>query len=180
MPAWELLLLLVPLGVISVLLELLGGGTLGALGEETGWRGFLVPALATRLSFTQTSLATGIIWALWHVPLLLFAGYQGNTPRWYSLLCFSGMVIPMVFLYVWVRMCSGSLLPCVLLHQLHNYWIQNLLTPVTGDTGHTRWWIGEFGAALAIVSLLMGLYIWLKQRNSIDAVQTAQSAFSGQ
>jgi membrane protease YdiL (CAAX protease family) len=168
MPVWAYLLAFIPLGAIMVVLGLLGGGTLGALGEEIGWRGFLVPALATRLSFTQTSLATGIVWALWHVPLLLFAGYKGHTPRWYSLLCFSAMVIPMGFLYVWVRVRSGSLWPCVLLHQVHNLWIQNILTPSTGDTGPTRWWVNEFGAALAIVSILMGLYIWLKQRNSMN------------
>jgi len=180
MPVWAYMLAVILLGALFVGVGLLGGSTLGALGEEVGWRGFLVPALATRLSFTQTSLATGIIWGLWHVPLIFFAGYQGNTPRWYSLLCFSAMVIPLGFLFVWVRMRSGSLWPCVLLHRVHNMWIQNILTPATGDTGHTRWWVDEFGAALAIMSTLIGLYIWLKQRNSIDAVQPAQSAFSGQ
>jgi membrane protease YdiL (CAAX protease family) len=42
------------------------------LGEEIGWRGFLVPELAKRHSFVATSLISGIIWALWHYPILLF------------------------------------------------------------------------------------------------------------
>jgi membrane protease YdiL (CAAX protease family) len=38
------------------------------LGEEIGWRGFLVPELAKRFSFTATAVLSGVIWALWHVP----------------------------------------------------------------------------------------------------------------
>lgn len=170
MPLWLSFLTLIPTGVIPLVLGLLGGGTLGALGEEIGWRGFLVPALASRLSFVKTSLTIGTIWALWHLPFLIYGGYQGQTPRWYSFLCFAAMVIPSGFLYVWVRLRSGSLWPCVLLHEMHNFWIQTVLTPSTGDTGLTRWWIDEFGAALAIVTIVMGLYIWRRQRGTLGAL----------
>src|SRR5439155_16502189 len=44
-----------------------------ALGEEIGWRGFLVPALFKKLGFTGTALVSGIIWACWHYPLLIWA-----------------------------------------------------------------------------------------------------------
>src|SRR2546430_1382585 len=36
-----------------------------ALGEEIGWRGFLVPELARSMSFSAVALTTGIIWATW-------------------------------------------------------------------------------------------------------------------
>lgn len=42
-----------------------------ALGEELGWRGFLQPALARRLGAAMGSVATGAIWALWHLPTAL-------------------------------------------------------------------------------------------------------------
>jgi membrane protease YdiL (CAAX protease family) len=41
------------------------------LGEEIGWRGFLVPELAKRFSFTATAVLSGAIWALWHVPIIV-------------------------------------------------------------------------------------------------------------
>jgi membrane protease YdiL (CAAX protease family) len=44
-----------------------------ALGEEIGWRGLLVPELAKITTFTRTALLTGIIWAVWHYPAVLFA-----------------------------------------------------------------------------------------------------------
>jgi membrane protease YdiL (CAAX protease family) len=37
-----------------------------ALGEEIGWRGFLVPTLHERLKFAAVCLISGIIWATWH------------------------------------------------------------------------------------------------------------------
>jgi len=170
MPLWMDFAILVPAAVLQLVFGLLGRGTLGALGEEIGWRGFLVPALASRFNFVKTSLMTGAIWALWHLPFLLYGGYQGQTPRWYSFLCFAAMVIPSGFLYVWVRLRSGSLWPCVILHEMHNFWIQAVLTPSTGDTGPTRWWIDEFGAALAIVNIVMAFYIWYRQRGTLEAL----------
>lgn len=53
------------------------------LGEEIGWRGFLVPELAKRHSFAATAIISGFIWALWHYPIFLLArGYNGGTPIW--------------------------------------------------------------------------------------------------
>ncbi|MFZ0922699.1 MAG: CPBP family intramembrane glutamic endopeptidase, partial [Candidatus Acidiferrales bacterium] len=37
-----------------------------ALGEELGWRGFLVPQLAKVMPFGGVALTSGVIWSLWH------------------------------------------------------------------------------------------------------------------
>jgi len=44
-----------------------------AMGEEIGWRGLLVPGLAKITTFTRTALLTGMIWAVWHYPSVIFA-----------------------------------------------------------------------------------------------------------
>ncbi|MGB5172147.1 MAG: type II CAAX endopeptidase family protein, partial [Eudoraea sp.] len=49
-----------------------------ALGEEIGWRGFLVPELYKKYGFTKTSLISGVIWGAWHLPILLFADYNSG------------------------------------------------------------------------------------------------------
>ena len=170
---WVHVLTFIPMGILPLIAGLFGGGTLGALGEEVGWSGFLIPTLAAKFNFKQTSLLMGTVWAFWHLPFLLYGGYQGHTPRWYSFLCFAAMVIPSGFLWVWVRVRSGSLWPCVLLHESHNLWIQVVLTPRTADTGHTRWWVDEFGAALAIVSLLLAAVIWWRQRTTLGVLLPA-------
>ena len=64
----------VPLGVrwlivpVKLILVLLIGGPLG---EEFGWRGLALPALEARLSPLWASLLLGIIWSIWHLPLIL-------------------------------------------------------------------------------------------------------------
>jgi membrane protease YdiL (CAAX protease family) len=42
----------------------------GAL-EELGWRGFMQPRLQQRFSALTTSVVIGLVWAVWHVPLIL-------------------------------------------------------------------------------------------------------------
>jgi len=63
----------VPLIVLLGGLGLVLGGTLfalAALGEELGWRGLLLTELAP-LGFWQLSLVTGLVWGIWHTPLIL-------------------------------------------------------------------------------------------------------------
>ena len=51
-----------------------------AVGEEIGWRGLLVPQLARIHPFAQTALISGIIWGIWHVPLIVAGGYTSAAP----------------------------------------------------------------------------------------------------
>ena len=131
-----------------------------ATGEELGWRGFLVPALARRKSFTVTALVSGATWAGWHFPLIIGADYNGGTPPWYSVLCFATMVVAMGFPFAWLRLRSGSVWPAAVLHASHNLFVQAFFDPVTVDTGPTKWLTGEFGAGLALAFVAVGWIFW--------------------
>ncbi|HKD20021.1 MAG TPA: CPBP family intramembrane glutamic endopeptidase [Thermoanaerobaculia bacterium] len=139
--------------------------SLTALGEEIGWRGFLVPELARAMPLAGVAVVSGVVWASWHVPVLLFADYHGATPSWYSLLCFSVLVLGASFVLAWLRLRSGSVWPAVIFHASHNLWIQTVFDPFTADTGRTAWIIGEFGAALALTGAVAG---WLAWRAGVD------------
>lgn len=45
-------------------------GLLFCFGEEVAWRGYLLPKLATRLSWFQAVGLSSFIWGLWHAPLV--------------------------------------------------------------------------------------------------------------
>ena len=160
-------------------LYILLGGTFGlarglasALGEEIGWRGFLVPELFKKLGFTGTALISGVVWSCWHYPLLIWGDYNSGTPTWYGLTCFTVMVVSLSFIFAWMRLGSGSLWTAALLHASHNLYIQGIFTPLTSDTGKTAWYIDEFGVVLPLVTMLLAFYAW-RRRGELDTGERA-------
>ena len=152
-------------------------GCVQALGEEIGWRGFLVPELYKEHSFTQTGLISGVIWMLWHSPLILFADYNNaGAPRWFGLLCFVVMVVMFSFTFAWLRLKAASLWPAVLLHASHNMFVQTIFTPLTSDTGYTAYVVDEFGIGLAIALALLGYLFWRKRGELTRPFATVPSA----
>ena len=138
-----------------------------ALGEEIGWRGFLVPELFKTFGFTSTALISGGVWSCWHYPVLIWGDYNAGTPTWYGLTCFTVMVLSISFVFAWMRLQSGSLWTGALLHASHNLYIQAIFTPMTRNTGKTAWYIDEFGAVLPLVALGFAIYFWRK-RNELN------------
>jgi membrane protease YdiL (CAAX protease family) len=126
------------------------GKTSRAFGEEIGWRGFLVPELNKVVGFTGVSVISGLMWAAYHFPVLLFGDYNKGAPAWYSLTCFTLMVVADSFILAWITLRSRSLWPAAILHGSHNLFIQSILTPLTRDTGSTNYIIDEFGVGLVI------------------------------
>lgn len=80
-------------------------------GEEWGWRGYLMPKLATRLSIVPTMLVTGIIWGLWHAPVVALGhnygtGYPGEPFGGIAAMCAWCTVLAIFLSYVTIR--TGS------------------------------------------------------------------------
>lgn len=50
-----------------------------ALGEEAGWRGYMTPKLTEWIGEKKALVLSGIIWALWHAPVIVLAGYEYGT-----------------------------------------------------------------------------------------------------
>jgi membrane protease YdiL (CAAX protease family) len=142
--------LVVGLYVLLVVTVGLPRAMAAALGEEVGWRGFLLPELVRVTTVPRAALLVGLIWAAWHYPGLLLADYNLGAPWWVALPCFTAMVTGVSFLAAWLRLRSGSIWPAVVLHASHNLWIQQVLTPLTARRGPTTYLIDEFGVGLAV------------------------------
>jgi CAAX protease family protein len=150
-------------------------GSMGrALGEEIGWRGFLVPELSKSFSFTATALMSGIVWATWHYPILIWGDYNNGAPAWYGLTCFTVMVVAIAVVFAWLRLKSGSLWTGAILHASHNLYVQAIFTPLTSDRGKTAWFIDEFGAVLPLVAVVFAVYFWTRRRE-VEPAATAQA-----
>jgi len=132
-----------------------------AAGEEIGWRGFLVPQLYKVTNFTATSLVTGLIWSVWHFPLIIYGVYLATMPMAPQLLLFVVTVTSMTFTISWLRLKSGSIWPAILLHASHNLYIQRLFDPLTTETSSlSKYIVGESGIALTIVFVALAIVFW--------------------
>jgi len=135
-----------------------------ALGEEIGWRGLLVPELLKVTSFRNTALISGVIWALWHFPLIIFADYNAaGTPVAFQLGCFATMVVSSSFLYAWLRQRSASVWPPALLHASHNLLVQSVFDQATQNRHDAFYLTTEFGAGIALFTILVA---WLILRRT--------------
>jgi membrane protease YdiL (CAAX protease family) len=89
-----------------------------ALGEEIGWRGYVLPRLQSRMSALSAALLIAPIWGLWHLPLWL-TGAPGRTPLIYAGFLVSAFALSVLLTWVY-NSTGGSLLLVVLLHATIN------------------------------------------------------------
>ena len=152
----------------GVLLFVLFTATLGmvaklsrAVGEEIGWRGFLVPELAKVVGFRWVGTVSGLMWAAFHYPVLLFADYNSGAAAWYSMVCFTLSVVIASYIMAWLTLRAQSLWPAAILHASHNLFIQSILTPLTKDAGPTKYIIDEFGIGLVVTTTIAAVLVWI-------------------
>lgn len=132
-----------------------------ALGEELGWRGLLVPAACARLGFLPGAALTGLIWAVWHYPLMI-----GREPPW-AFLNFTIMVIGAGVAYAWFRQRSDSVWPSTLMHAMHNALRSGLFAVLVFNTVPTSpLWVDETGYILAGAGVVLFMVFgWLGTRS---------------
>jgi membrane protease YdiL (CAAX protease family) len=120
----------------------------GPLGEEFGWRGFLLPRLLQARSALWGSVILGIVWALWHTPLYykswLATPWKG--PEFFlAVICFSILITA---LYVGSR---GNLFLCIVMHWMINaaQQVGKKMFPDVRDQG-----LGYVAAELVVLTVL--------------------------
>ncbi len=131
------------------------------LGEEIGWRGFFIYELRKVLSFTGVSVFSGLVWAAWHWPLLVY--YSENVLL--EIITFFIVIVSMSFMMTYFTFKSKSLWPAVIFHAVSNVYIQKILPELTIKNEGTEHWLGENGIMFAIVTSIFGIYYWRKSIN---------------
>ena len=147
-----------PLGSAWILLVCFAHNLLlgGSLGEEIGWRGFLLPALLRERSPLGASLVLAVAGGLWHLPIDLYAGFGVAGPG--AILIRILFLVPVSILFTWFYLRSrGSLLVVILLHTSVN---------VMSDLGLSSYENAAivFGLLTGVAALVLSVFSpWLRR-----------------
>lgn len=147
---------------IVLLQGLVAGITINAavaLGEELGWRGFLHQEL-TYLGFWKSSTLIGIIWGLWHFPLILKGhNYPQHPVAGVAMMTLFCVLLSPLFAYVRIR--ANSVVAAAVMHGSLNATGGLAILPIRGGNDLT---VGITGLAGLIVLVLANLALFAYDR----------------
>jgi membrane protease YdiL (CAAX protease family) len=142
------------------------------LGEEIGWRDYLVPRLLP-LGNVTALLVSGTVWAAWHIPFSILLGYNKGAAG-YPL--FALDVVLFGSLLGYLRLKSRSVWPCAILHTAYNYqpWVLIAFTLVrpgfSPASPQQSMAIVQYGVTM--LAGLAALFLAIRARNQMP-VQSA-------
>ncbi|HDR8171241.1 CPBP family intramembrane metalloprotease [Bacillus cereus] len=139
-------------GILGSLLNLIP-----VLGEEMGWRGYMLTRLVDA-EFSRPILISGLIWATWHVPIVIAGLYVEGSSVLLSVLGIYFCIVPFSYITAYLRLITGSVWPSVIIHTTWNAIIQGPFA--RASTGHqSEIWIGESGLITAIIILITAIIL---------------------
>ena len=109
---------------------------LASIIEEIGWRGYAEDSIGNSVDWFRGSLIFGIVWAIWHIPLMFIPGtYQSGLVDLGMLYVVNFIIssIPLAIVMNWVYIASHrSMLACMFFHLFVNFMQEKIaMTPDT-------------------------------------------------
>src|SRR5215216_6067084 len=140
--------------------------TLFTFGEEYGWRGYLLPRLLP-LGEIRASVLIGVIWGLWHLPLLLAGLNYRGVSIFLAIIVFTLVTVALSFTYTWFYVASsGSVLVAAVFHASTNqfsdtFWVPPLLSAATP-------FASSLVGAVLIMALVVMVYGLFKRSGRVE------------
>ncbi|UYH55437.1 CPBP family intramembrane metalloprotease [Qipengyuania sp. SS22] len=164
-PAAAFYLTIFPMAIVNGLATVLMGA--GPLGEEGGWRGYMLPRLLEKFGEIPASLIVGVVWALWHLPVMaMFPDWRGGMDFWTYLPLYVGSVIALSFLMtrIWA-IGRGSLVPVIWLHGIINAIGSMAFEKNVWASG----WSEEFGIVLFMAAAMIAWLVLTRTKPELIA-----------
>lgn len=109
----------IPNGLYRVPINLFGGFLI-FIGEEFGWRSYLLQKLLPLGRF-KALFFSGIIWSLWHAPLVIIPNaHYGDQLSVFGMVLALTIFVLFGFIFGWLYLGSKSVWTCVLMHSYNN------------------------------------------------------------
>lgn len=132
------------------------GSLKAPLGEELGWRGYLLPRLQQRYGALGASLGVGGLWAGWHLPLVVLPGtIQSTVP----LGLYAVHIVAWSIVFTWLyNQTRGSVLLAFILHGAINFWMNTV--PVLPESAGSYMPFVVMTIILCLVAALLARRLW--------------------
>jgi uncharacterized protein len=129
-------------------------GLVIAFGEEYGWRGYLQSELV-RMGRVRGMLALGVIWGIWHAPVIAMGHNYPGYPVLGPILMIV-VTILMAFFFGYVVLKTGSVILAAFLHALNNQVASFVIVAVyRPDDPVFSFGFGVYGLAIAALAILL-------------------------
>jgi membrane protease YdiL (CAAX protease family) len=147
------------------------------LGEEIGWRGYLLPKLLS-LGRTPALLLVGLIWAPWHLVLFFLTPFfpMGNVLIFVPL--FVGTIVAASFFFGYLRLYTGSVWPASIGHSVHNAAWDTLgaLTATSSPVLVNLYLVGDNGILILVATALGAIWVGYMLRGGMNKAQPVGAA----
>ena len=137
------------------------------LGEEYGWRYFLMPIMQKKFGMKLGVILLGIVWGLWHIPVDTMFYTEDSVPQ-----MIVGQIITCVFMGIffgYAYLKTNNIWVPVAMHFLNNNLIPIIMGTFTADVmqnQHVEWlYLVE---VLVLDFIFFGLFIFFKRFKEIN------------
>jgi membrane protease YdiL (CAAX protease family) len=122
----------------------------GAMGEELGWRGYLLKELNKRHTLFMSGLIVGIVWGFWHLPLWIISGYSGISLLLYVAYFLVSIVSTSLVITIFYSRQWNLLIP-IWIHFLFNFALRLVKMDILPLLGWTSLGYAAFAFILIMI-----------------------------
>ena len=143
-----------------------------ALAEEIGMRGYLQPCLMS-LGRTRALFLVGLVWATWHMPLILLTPVFPVGNKLISLPLFYGTIVAASFFYGYLRIYTGSVWPTSIAHAVHNaaWGVLGAFTATSTAVLVNKYLVGDYGLLILVGAVIGAVVVGRMLRSGMDQAQ---------
>jgi hypothetical protein len=139
-------------------------------------RGYLQPRLMS-LGRRRALLVVGLVWATWHMPLILLTPIFPVGNKLISLPLFYATIVAASFFYGYLRIYTGSVWPASIGHSVHNAaWSALAAFTLTASPVLVNvYLVGDFGILILIGAVIGAIWVGHYLRRGMDEAQEAEA-----
>jgi uncharacterized protein len=140
--------------------------------EEIGMRGYLLPKLLS-LGTTPALALSGLVWATWHMPLILLTPIFPVGNKLISLPLFYATIVAASFIFGYLRIYTGSLWPASIAHSVHNAAWDTLgaFTATTYPVIVNKYLVGDYGILILVGAVIGAIWVRYILRSGMNQAQ---------